>query len=136
MRRALAASFDQTRADNLFALYTAARHSLVEEFYPQVSVVEPDLTDHSARHIADVLDKVDHLLASDAFEGTPPWFSAAEAYTLCLAVLFHDAGIVYGRENHEAKVARVYDLVRRSPGAPLQEKALVYRIALAHTGYN
>ncbi|MDE0105242.1 MAG: hypothetical protein OXN89_22935 [Bryobacterales bacterium] len=95
------------------------------------------MTDHSAGHIAQVLDNVDYLVAHDAFEGEGdrPSFSAADAYTLCLAILFHDAGMVYGRENHESSVAKVYDLVRTATHeAPLQEKGLVYRIALAHTG--
>ncbi len=134
MRRALDGSFDQARAQHLFGLYADARRRLLEDVYRKIPVVEPNLTDHTDRHIMDVLDSVDYLLARDAFEAAPPSFSAADAYTLCLAVLFHDAGMVYGREDHEAQVAKVYDLVRTSPGAPLQEKALVYRIALAHTG--
>ena len=134
MRGALTESLDQTTAEYLFGLYTTARRKLTREVYPRLILANPDLTDHSAEHIANVLDNVNYLVACDAFEETSPPFSAADAYTLCLAALFHDAGMVYGRENHEAKVAKVYDLVRTSPDVPLQEKALVYRIALAHTG--
>lgn len=134
MRQALEKRFEQTKAEKLIALYISARRKLVNEIYPKVSLAEPQLTDHSARHIANVLDNVDRLVAQDAFEGTQPSFSATDAYTLCLAILFHDAGMVYGRNNHQASVARVYDRVRNSSDVPLQEKALVYRIALAHTG--
>lgn len=134
MRQALENRLEKTRADKLMALYISARRKLVNDIYPRVNRAEPELTDHSARHIANVLDNVDHLVAHDAFEGTPPSFSATDVYTLCLAILFHDAGLVYGRANHQASVAKVYDLVRNSSDVPLQEKALVYRIALAHTG--
>ena len=60
--------------------------------------------------------------------------TAADAYILCLSILFHDAGMVYGREGHEQQIVRVYDWVRQSCDPPLQEKALIYRIAGAHTG--
>ena len=134
MYEALTERFDQTRAERLTALYTSARRKLVDEVYPRVIVANPGLTDHSGTHIANVLDNADHLVAPDAFEKRSAPFSAADVYVLCLAILFHDAGMVYGRDGHERQIAKIYNLVRGSSDPPLQEKALVYHIALAHTG--
>ena len=134
MYKALAAGFDQPRADRLKDLYRNARRKLFDEALTRIAEVEPGMTDHSASHVANVLDNADHLLAADAFEATPPRFSAADAYTLCLSILFHDAGMVYGRDDHEQQIARVYEWVRQSAEPPLQEKGLVYRAARAHTG--
>ena len=134
MYSALTATYGETRGEELKALYIAARRKLVDDVLPLVVVAEPTMTDHSAKHVANVLDNANRLIGPDAFEGTSPRFSGADAYTLCLAILFHDAGMVYQRPEHERNITLIYDHVRQDSMAPRQEKALVYRIASAHTG--
>ena len=134
MYEALAATFIPSRAEKLKALYTTARAKLLDDVMPRTVVAEPDLTDHSAAHVLDVMNAANRLLAPDAFRGGDTLLTAADAYILCLSILFHDAGMVYGRDGHEQQIIRVYDWVRSSCDAPLQEKALIYRIAGAHTG--
>ena len=86
------------------------------------------LTDHGPKHIRHVLENVFKLL-----DGDLKYFSAIEHYILGLSVLFHDVGNLYGRKDHNKRVARFYDHVRQAPKFD-QEKSLIVQIAQAHTG--
>ena len=134
MYEALDDTSPPSKGIRLKALYAMARNKLMDEVLPKTIVAEPDMTDHSAAHVIDVMNNADKLLDPDAFKGGNTLLTAADAYVLCLSILFHDAGMVYGREGHEQQIVGVYDWVRKSCDPPLQEKPLIYRIAGAHTG--
>lgn len=94
----------------------------------EIRRTEPNLTDHGPRHIRHVLENVFKLL-----EGDLDYFSPVELYILGMSVLFHDVGNLEGREDHNRRIAQFYDHVRRGSEFA-HEKALIVRIAAAHTG--
>ena len=130
MRVALTLEFGKTEGQTIFGQYTGARKILLDDVYDEIRGAEPSLTDHGPNHIGNVLDNVDRLLPSDQ-----NYFNAIELYVLGLAVLFHDVGNLEGREGHNKRIAKYYDVAR--PGKPEQnvnEKRLVVAAAQAHTG--
>lgn len=135
MYEALERELTPTRADTLRSLYVRARDKLVGQVLPQINGVNPKLSDHSAAHVQNVLENANKLVGEDAFERADrPPLRASDAYILCLGILFHDTGMVYGRDGHERSLSRVHEWVRNGEQEPLQERWLVYRIAGAHTG--
>jgi hypothetical protein len=136
-RRAEAAVTDQfgpTDGANLWSLYVRAREKIVREVLPNIPGAEPFLTDHTQRHIENVLDNVDRLVGEDVFTRDHPHLNGADAYLLCLCVLFHDVGNVYGREGHERNIGKVYSWTREGERPPLQERFIVIKAAGAHSG--
>ena len=94
----------------------------------QIRGAEPNLTDHGPMHVRHVLNNVFKLLGAETRH-----FSPIEHYILGLSVLFHDVGNLHGRTDHNKRIARFYDHVRKENGFD-QEKSLVVQIAQAHTG--
>ena len=114
--------------DEYMALYLSARKMLLQDVLDEMRRKQPNLTDHGPRHIRNVLENVFRLL-----EGDLKYFSPVELYILGLSVLFHDLGNLEGRADHNRRIAQFHDHVRT--GAEFaQEKALIVRIAAAHTG--
>ena len=131
------ALLDQLGQDKGSALkngYVTARTKLLTEVLPEVIVANPNMTDHSAKHILDVLQNAGRLIGLRALEKPNPTLSASDGYTLCLAILFHDAGMVYGRQGHQNRIAEVYKWVQGDTQRPIQEQPLLHRIAGSHTG--
>ena len=130
LKRVLKNKLGRERGDEYISLYVSARKILLEDVLEEIRGHEPSLTDHGPSHIQHVLENVFKLL-----EGDLDYFSPIEHYILGLSVLFHDVGNLHGRENHSKRIARFYDHVRNAPAPQFaQEKALVVRIAQAHTG--
>ena len=132
IKKALVDEFGRTRGETVFGQYTGARQILLEDVLSEIRGTEPFLTDHGPDHIANVLDNVQRLLPA---EGN--YFTAIELYLLGLGVLFHDVGNLDGREGHNQKIGKFYDLAR--PGEPERtgfEKRLVVSASKAHTGKN
>ena len=64
---------------------------------------------------------------------TPPILRLLNSTSSAWGVLFHDVGNLEGRSEHNRRVARFYDFVRK--GAQFaQEKSLVVQISQAHSG--
>lgn len=110
------------------ALYVSARQVLLRDVLEEIRGAEPYLTDHGPKHVRHVLNNVYKLL-----ERHLDYFDPLEHYILGLSVLFHDVGNLHGRKNHNKRIAQFYDHVRQGP-EHAHEKALVVRIAQAHTG--
>ena len=131
------ALLDQLGQDKGSALkigYVTARTKLLTEVLPEVIVANPNMTDHSASHVADVMQNAERLIGPQALEKPDPTLTAADGYTLCLAILFHDAGMVYGRTGHQKRITEVYKWVQGDTQRPIQEQPLLHRIAGSHTG--
>lgn len=129
LRRGLGA----TQADRFVGLYTIARDKLVQQVLPQIPGVEPSLTDHGPDHIVNVLNNAEKLLYGGSTERREELLQPFELYCLCLSILFHDVGNIFGRNRHERRVAEVYEWVRGAD-APPNEKYLVTKITGAHSG--
>ena len=119
-----------------FALYLSARKFLVEDILPQIVRKLPDQTDHGADHVANVLDRAASLLGLEDVdvEEYLTELTGLELYCLILSILFHDVGNVFGREDHQHRVAEIYDLVRPSVQRQNQEKRILLQITSAHCG--
>ena len=65
MKKELEACFNEQDADSYYGLYTTAKKALCGNVYSEIKGVEPLLTDHSERHIQDVLDKAWKLIAGN-----------------------------------------------------------------------
>ena len=120
--------FGNERGAEYVALYVTARKVLLEDVLEEIRGAEPHLTDHGPKHIRHVLENAFKLL-----EGDLNYFDPLEHYILGLSVLFHDVGNLHGRKKHNIRIAQFYDHVR-SGSEHAHEKALVVRIAKAHTG--
>lgn len=92
----------EAKAEDYISLYITARKYIVEEVLKEIKGIEPSLTDHSADHVANVMER-----AWDLIEDQQDRFSGIEIYLLCLIILFHDVGNIEGRGGHNKKIAEI-----------------------------
>ena len=123
--------FPGAPGERLILAYKNARRNLIDRVYGNIAGSEPSLTDHSANHVEHVQQNVLRLLSID---GHVTNLTGIEMYCLGMCILFHDAGIVYGRDNHHNNVFPVYDNIRGTDPSVRHEKTLVVRATRAHTG--
>ena len=123
--------FPGAPGERLVLAYKNVRRNLIDRVFSNIAGSEPSLTDHSATHVSHVQQNVLRLLSND---GQVTDLTGIEMYCLGMCILFHDAGIVYGRDNHHHNVARVYDNIRGTDPSVRHEKTLVVRATRAHTG--
>ena len=102
---------------------------MTEEIVGHISSKEPDLTDHSATHLAEVMTRANSLIGE-----AKDYFTPYELYLLCVSILFHDVGNLHGRQEHQKKIATIYDSCRRRENRFRTERTAVLAIAGAHTG--
>ena len=117
-----------------FALYLTARKSLVDDILPQIARKLPDHTDHGPEHVGNVLELSALLLGLEDInaEEYPTALTGLELYCLILSILFHDVGNIFGREDHQHRVAEIYDLVWPAILKQRQERKILLQITSAH----
>lgn len=121
------------KGDELFGEYTSIRNAMVRDnFFKETKGVAPNLSDHSERHVQDVFERAYRLIGDNDFKG----LSVYEVYCLSLMILFHDVGIIYGRDNHEAieRIADVHKKYRETTCNYRDERRVVSMGASAHSG--
>lgn len=118
-------------AEQLTLGFKVAWQRLTTGVYPEIKAAEPDLSDHSAEHVANVLNNAGYLTLLEA--GCA--LGAMDAYLLGMAILFHDVGNLFGRTGHHQKLGEVFDYVRGTDASVRREKTLVLLVARAHTGF-
>lgn len=128
--RRLEADCERELASKLHSAYVSTKARLREQVYDNIPGAEPNLTDHGIRHVDNVLTNALRLLGDS---GTKT-LSGRDLYCLGMAILFHDAGNVWGRKDHHDQVSRLHDEIRGANGSLLREKTLIVRAARAHTG--
>jgi hypothetical protein len=121
----------ESAAKERFGFYTTSRNSVVWHILPQIVSVLPDHTDHGPDHVAHVLDNAGLLLD---IENQRHSLTGMEMYSLIMAVLFHDVGNIYGREDHQRKIAQIYDFCRAVPQRDFGEKMMLMKATEAHCG--
>ncbi len=131
LRDKVLGDFDDNKGQKLVTDYDQTRLKLKQEVYPHIQGQVPSLSDHGIVHVLNVQENAISLLSDD---GTIRDLSGIEMYCLGMCILFHDAGIIYGREDHQNKVAEVFDLIRGTNTSLLHEKTLIVRSTRAHTG--
>ena len=117
--------------EKYYALYVNAKRYLCQNIYSEIKTVEPNLTDHSDKHIQNVLDMSWKLIVD---EDGNCIFNTIEIYLLCICILFHDVGNLLGRDDHNLKVADIYNKIRGKDIFCNQERQLVLKIVKAHCG--
>jgi HD superfamily phosphodiesterase len=117
------------KGKDYYADYQSARKYLVKNILPNIKATEPELTDHSERHIENVLNNAWHLLDTDKTK-----LSEYDIYVLCLSILLHDVGNINGRKEHNKKVSEIYNTIRKNDSNFNTERALVLKAVKAHCG--
>ncbi|MGB6872656.1 MAG: hypothetical protein WBE46_00695 [Dehalococcoidia bacterium] len=119
-----------------FALYIAARRALVGDILPNIARMLPAHTDHGSEHVGSVLENAALLLGLEDIDAEeyPTDLSGLELYCLILSILFHDVGNIFGREDHQRRVAEIYDLIRAPVQKQGQERKILLQITSAHCG--
>jgi hypothetical protein len=125
----LISEYGESRGQEIFARYLSARSCLVEDVLREIKTAIPDYTDHGPDHVANVLDNAGKLLGEDAAKLT-----SLELYSLLLSILFHDVGNILNRDDHQRRIAAIYDHVRVSGNTNTQEKLVVLKTGRAHCG--
>ena len=124
---------EKVKADELFGQYTAIRNAMEQDnFLDEIKGKEPNLSDHSAKHLQDVFERSFKVIGKDEFEK----FDVHNIYCLALMILFHDVGNIFGRDGHNAKekVAEIYNQYRSNPASYRDERRVVTTGASAHSG--
>jgi hypothetical protein len=129
LRASLRKQFGDARGEEIFADYISARACLTTQIIPFIVRAEPNLSDHGVDHIENVLTNIFDLLGDELNQ-----VSGIDLYSLCVATLFHDVGNLFGREDHQKKITEIYQHVRPDQRFS-QEKAIIMRLAGAHTGH-
>lgn len=141
LRAKIEKQFDAQKATQLISAYENARSKLIDNIYAEIKGAEKDLSDHSDKHISNVLENACALLEEDcepaestSDSNTCIDLTGIEMYCLGMIILFHDVGNLFGREDHRSKVAEVYDWVRGKDASVRSEKTLVLSAVKTHTG--
>lgn len=124
---------DTTKGNALYIKYESIRNAMIDDnFFKEIKGQEPDLSDHSERHIQDVFERAYKVIGVEEFKS----FNIYEIYCLAIMILFHDVGNIWGRENHhtKSKIAEVYNKYRQNIENYRAEKRIVMEGASAHTG--
>ncbi|WP_026804694.1 HD domain-containing protein [Aliarcobacter lanthieri] len=108
--------------------YNTVKDYFIREVYPNISKIEPQLTDHGEVHIQNVLQN-----AYDLIKQSNTSLSGLELYVLCMSILVHDIGNLSGREGHEGKLKEYFN---SDTFSTLDKKhiILISQIAKSHGG--
>jgi len=121
------------RGREIFNRYEEARTGLLIDVLPWIPAIEPELTDHGPDHVKQVLEYSYKLIRPNHNTKSYP-LRPIEMFFLILCIVFHDAGNIEGRQNHQHNVANAYDHVRSRASSELREKTLLLKVVGAHSG--
>ena len=122
---------DEKDYTELFYFFEDKMNKTFHENVNLGAAIENDglLTDHGVHHINDVIRHLGEII-SDIDELT-----GYEIFVLLLVAHFHDVGNIYGRDEHEQKIAEIMDQFDIDYFLSTPEKQFVSQIAAAHGGY-
>ncbi|PKG43638.1 HD domain-containing protein [Psychroflexus sp. MES1-P1E] len=133
MKALFRSKLKETKGNQLFGEYESIRNSLVKDnFFAEIKAKEPDLSDHSQKHIQDVLERAYKVIGDKEFKN----FTPHEIYCLAMMILFHDVGNIFGRNGHASieKISEVYNRYRANHSNYRNEKRVIALGASAHSG--
>jgi hypothetical protein len=130
--RKLKKEFGDAEGGVQFSTYVIARKAIIEDILPNIRRLLPDHTDHDAPHIANVMRNLWNLLDYDIPKEYQ--LNAMEFYCLITSALFHDAGNIFGRKDHQKKISQIYDYAVPEARRDKQVKLVVLKATEAHTG--
>jgi hypothetical protein len=122
---------ETSKSDFLWANYISTRTYLFENIYPEIKAILPNYTYHDGSHVINVLDNIYQLL-DDAINSMTCEF----LYFLCLSTLFHDVGLIYGRDEHQKKISDIFNVIHGKENIQrfANEKIIVTKTVEAHSG--
>lgn len=125
--------------ENLWVRYQATRNEIIDHVLSHIAKTEPNLTDHSATHIADVIDNASLLLGfkNEHHVGDINRdlniFLPHEMLCLLLGLCLHDIGNLLGREEHQNQIAQVWGTLASWKMWTVQERNLIISLCRAHS---
>lgn len=146
MIQALEAQYKPDKAEAFKSRYFAAKSKLFTDILPWIRANEQFLSDHSERHIENVLDNIYKLICCEIDESILKLnsnnfnqlkiFTGTDLYFLCQVALFHDVGNFYGRNKHNQRIS---DIIRKAfgdlfSGENHRERKLIAEAGRVHTG--
>ncbi len=133
-RKLLAKECGPIEGGYVFSLYEGARNPLVKDVLDEIKAyAEKGLTDHSYKHVGNVLDKAWQLL--NIKDCTPHIsITGMDLYCLLMSILFHDVGNIFGRDDHQKNCIQIYDHVRSEADSDNNERHIIQSIVKAHCG--
>lgn len=123
----------ESAGQNLYTDYESLRNELIKDnFFIEIKIKEPYLSDHSEKHIIDVQNRAFKLIGNFKEQG----LSTTDVYCLALMILFHDVGNIFGRKGHDSitKIAEVYNKYRIRHQYYGEERRVITYGASAHSG--
>ena len=88
------------------------------------------LTDHGPDHVEMVIERASDLLASPS--ESFPQLTSFETYLLLVAIHFHDAGNIFGREEHADTAKKIIDELGKFMGGDGLEMKVIQDIVKSH----
>jgi hypothetical protein len=121
-------SKDDKVAESLWHRYMAMKDFLQREYYPWIQANCPFFTDHGQRHVESVIETASSLIER-LDELTP-----LDLFLLLSAIVWHDAGMVYERTNHQDRVTEMLMEIRKLGFIDVTTQRLTSEIAQSHSG--
>lgn len=110
------------------ANYLSMKNYLAEQYYPWIQANCPWFTDHGEKHVASVIQTVEHLLSGRKD------VSCLDSYLLLASIIWHDVGMLATRANHARQAETFIDRVRTAFFPDQTLYRLVSQITRAHSG--
>lgn len=118
--------------DKFYQQYEQVRQYMRTEIYPNITRIEPNLSDHGEVHIQNVLHNAYKLIEYPLNRDNK--YTPLDLYVLCSAILIHDIGNIHGRHKHETALENVYMSNKVFSNIDTVEKRIVSKIATSHGG--
>jgi hypothetical protein len=136
VERRVIADFGESDGKAIWGNYMQARKLAFDDIAPIISKYEPSLSDHSERHILNVLKNAYELIGEEALSGTDTRtaLSASELFLLVNAILFHDLGNFFGRKEHNKRLDEAIEYARGNTINANERRSLT-AIVEAHCGH-
>ena len=127
--------------DDLFVRYQAILSYLETNVYRFIDAGLASLSEenglytlHNKDHFDEVVKYAGELLGCTNESANFTHLSAYELFILLVAIRLHDAGNMYGRENHERQAYNIFLKMGDAVGRDRIEKSFIAEIAQAHGG--
>ncbi|EMS70601.1 HD domain-containing protein, partial [Ruminiclostridium cellobioparum] len=124
--------------EEFYSKYITLKTHLVDKVYKELPfrqyIIDENkilLNDHGKEHVETVLKRASDLVNTETIN-----LSDYEKFILLIAILLHDVGVVFGREDHELNGREIYKDIFEIINYDSIEARQVLKIAECHTGKN
>lgn len=121
-------------AESFWHKFSLMSEYLEREYYPWIQAKCPYYTDHGKVHIESVIQSASLLLNQRLSQEKDFHLSSLDIFIILTAILWHDAGMVYGRSGHEGQFVRVIDEIKEVCLSDVTIYRIVTEIVKSHSG--